>query len=504
MKSKWKTLILGGLAIAFCFTAKPSDSDSIVLYGPDGTNVLGKAGVKFLTPGPYTAYLNAARERWPLIVGSGGSYDGYLFIKSDNGILVSPSSIAVSADAVTAPSDHYTDQLTYNLASATAVGYAYWDYDNNEFDGYAAAQSQASAWVATNSTRITLHVGACVNAFLYNGSFNAYAIAQANAVCSFTIPSNHIGFAVASPQPSVPPPVGTNTPPSLPNSIENSANPCDFMPSYVWTGASSGQWFEVPVNSERIEFSARAGSLFSVISNFPTASSSLVEFNGTTNGPFTNGQSLDFSALPNGGAEQFTLVSLQTNLAPTLQIQLAFTTLTASFGAQEVPPHTATLLLERIGVGSDSLGALTNRVFQGETVRMSAITLGACNTSYQWQSNSVPLPGATNITLTLSNVLVAQSGIYSVAVSNQLGLVESESMLLVVQLPQPTLSQPLISSNQFQTMITGLTVPSTLFVESSTDLFIWQPVLTNTLTGSNYMFETPLSNGSMFYRAIVR
>ncbi len=63
--------------------------------------------------------------------------------------------------------------------------------------------------------------------------------------------------------------------------------------------------------------------------------------------------------------------------------------------------------------------------------------------SYEWQLNGVNISGATNATLTLNNLTVAQAGNYSVVVSNAVGVVTSTAVALTVaQLPNLTPYQP--------------------------------------------------------------
>ena len=72
-------------------------------------------------------------------------------------------------------------------------------------------------------------------------------------------------------------------------------------------------------------------------------------------------------------------------------------------------------------------------VTAGNTVSFSVNTIGSQPLSYQWFVNASNLPAATNATLTLTNVQLAQSGNnYSVQVSNNAGSTNSSSALLTV------------------------------------------------------------------------
>jgi hypothetical protein len=58
-------------------------------------------------------------------------------------------------------------------------------------------------------------------------------------------------------------------------------------------------------------------------------------------------------------------------------------------------------------------------------------------TSYQWQSNLVAMPGQTNETLTLSNVVAGDDASYRVVVSNATDFVISSNAVLTVTQPNP-------------------------------------------------------------------
>jgi hypothetical protein len=60
---------------------------------------------------------------------------------------------------------------------------------------------------------------------------------------------------------------------------------------------------------------------------------------------------------------------------------------------------------------------------------------GSIPLSYQWQFNGNPLAGATNSSLTLSNVLLSSAGPYSVVVTNAAGSITSSVATLTVTLP---------------------------------------------------------------------
>lgn len=67
------------------------------------------------------------------------------------------------------------------------------------------------------------------------------------------------------------------------------------------------------------------------------------------------------------------------------------------------------------------------------TVEFRVVARGTAPLGYQWLFEGAPLPGATNITLTLTNVSIGQAGHYSVSVSNAAGSDTSAAALLRVE-----------------------------------------------------------------------
>ena len=77
----------------------------------------------------------------------------------------------------------------------------------------------------------------------------------------------------------------------------------------------------------------------------------------------------------------------------------------------------------------------------GQTVVFSATVQGTEPLFYRWQFNGTNLPGATNISLLLSNVQSEQAGIYVLWVTNAAGATNSQPASLVVSpLPETFLS----------------------------------------------------------------
>jgi hypothetical protein len=88
-------------------------------------------------------------------------------------------------------------------------------------------------------------------------------------------------------------------------------------------------------------------------------------------------------------------------------------------------------------------------VNEGTTVSYNVAVVGTPPFAYQWQFNNTDIPGATNATLTLSNVVYSQAGNYDVVVSNPGGMVTSSNVVLQVNrapIADASATEPLIIS----------------------------------------------------------
>src|SRR4030095_15338845 len=74
-------------------------------------------------------------------------------------------------------------------------------------------------------------------------------------------------------------------------------------------------------------------------------------------------------------------------------------------------------------------------VFEGDSASFFVGVNVASNIFYQWRFGTSPIAGATNSSLTLSNVTLAQGGNYSVIVSNAFGGSTTSSNALLTVIP---------------------------------------------------------------------
>ncbi|HMP81646.1 MAG TPA: FG-GAP-like repeat-containing protein [Verrucomicrobiota bacterium] len=81
-------------------------------------------------------------------------------------------------------------------------------------------------------------------------------------------------------------------------------------------------------------------------------------------------------------------------------------------------------------------------VVAGGTASFTVTASGDAPLWYQWHSNNVAIANATNSTLTLTNVQLAQAGHYSVVVTNLYGTTTSSNALLIVNPSLPCVAAP--------------------------------------------------------------
>jgi hypothetical protein len=146
---------------------------------------------------------------------------------------------------------------------------------------------------------------------------------------------------------------------------------------------------------------------------------------------------------------------------------------------------------------------------QGQTnVAGSNVTFSVTATggvlSYQWKFNGSPIAGATSSTLTITNIQPANSGTYTVMVTNVAGMVTSDPAILRV-LVRPTFTNVGISGGMIHGTIS--TVAGLKYTVQATDN-LSPPITWTTLTmftgdGSDVTLSEPVGSGNRFYRIIV-
>jgi len=156
---------------------------------------------------------------------------------------------------------------------------------------------------------------------------------------------------------------------------------------------------------------------------------------------------------------------------------------------------------------------LTVTTNAGATVSFPVTVIGAAPLTYQWFNGTLPLTnntnisGATNGTLTLSNITVADSGSYWLVATNAAGSISNLMATLTVTASSPA---PVIvnGSSSFDRTLNGFAfdltanVGQTIIIETSTNLIDWQPILTNEIDSNPLHFHDPsaITNRNGFYR----
>ena len=90
---------------------------------------------------------------------------------------------------------------------------------------------------------------------------------------------------------------------------------------------------------------------------------------------------------------------------------------------------------------------ISQTALPGATVTLSVVAGGTAPLSYQWHRDGVTLGGATNATLTLSNVQSSDAGRYTVTVTNAAGSISSNGATLTINILPPAISTQPFSQN---------------------------------------------------------
>ena len=145
----------------------------------------------------------------------------------------------------------------------------------------------------------------------------------------------------------------------------------------------------------------------------------------------------------------------------------------------------------------------TQSVPVGASASLSVGAGGSPLLSYQWFSGSDGIAGATNSTLTLSNLQLANSGNYSVTVANPYGSVMSSNVLLaVLSPPSLTSSLTLLHFGAFISISWPISPPG-FVLESSATLLpgSWTPVPGSPLQSNGENLQlVPITGTNQFFR----
>jgi hypothetical protein len=138
----------------------------------------------------------------------------------------------------------------------------------------------------------------------------------------------------------------------------------------------------------------------------------------------TDGDNVSGSATTNLVLTDVTLAEAGTY---TVVVTNAAGTVTSSNAVLSIPPSPPVFTLQPTNQSD----------YVTESAQFTVAVLGNPPFTYQWLFNSTNLPGATNATLTLSDLALSQSGNYSVLVTNIYGATNSAIAVLTVNPPPP-------------------------------------------------------------------
>lgn len=113
---------------------------------------------------------------------------------------------------------------------------------------------------------------------------------------------------------------------------------------------------------------------------------------------------------------------------------------------------------------------------QGGTVQFTVVAGGTAPLLYQWKHAGTNLPGATAATYVKNNAQPEDAGIYSVTITNAIGVTASSAVTLIVQTPPMITQQPqstnvtVGSTVTFAVAATGTPAPSYQWQFNGTDI----------------------------------
>ncbi len=216
-------------------------------------------------------------------------------------------------------------------------------------------------------------------------------------------------------------------------------------------------------------------------------------------GPFTYQWRLNGAPINGAVNAGYTITSAKTNQAGSYDVLVA-NALASVFSSN------ATLTV--LPPFSISPQPLSQSVLVGNnaTLTAGAVGLGTFTGpfTFQWTFNGATLAGATNTSLSYTNLQLTNSGNYACVVGSPLGPITSTNALLTVFNPF-TVSGPTFQlGGLFQLTTTGDNGRA-YRLESSTNLIIWTPVVTNTVSGGTATFTDSGGTGIglRFYRIVL-
>jgi hypothetical protein len=161
-------------------------------------------------------------------------------------------------------------------------------------------------------------------------------------------------------------------------------------------------------------------------------------------GPFSFQWQINGTPISSATNATLTLTNVQTNQAGNYNVAVGN-------AAGSVTSATAALTVLTPPIITTAPASQT--VVAGTDVRLTVEASGPGTVSYLWNFNGTPIGGATNATLTLTNVQPIRAGNYAVTVSNAAGSTVSSNATLIVLVP-PTI----VTGPANQTVVAGASI----------------------------------------------
>jgi hypothetical protein len=143
--------------------------------------------------------------------------------------------------------------------------------------------------------------------------------------------------------------------------------------------------------------------------------------------------------------------------------------------------------------------ALAAKVTSNAT--FTVVAIGTPAPAYQWRFNGTNLANATGANYTRTNAQYADTGNYSVLITNIAGSIASSDASLSILTASPGQFQgPLVQPDGSLQLVLSGDPGATYFVQSSTNLVDWQPFTNLTLIDGTFSFNAGwVTNGSALY-----
>ncbi|MES2693040.1 MAG: immunoglobulin domain-containing protein [Verrucomicrobiota bacterium] len=119
--------------------------------------------------------------------------------------------------------------------------------------------------------------------------------------------------------------------------------------------------------------------------------------------------------------------------------------------------------------------SLANQINAGGSVTLSVTATSSVSLTYEWRRDGTAVPGATDATYIIGGVMVAQAGVYTVAVTNAAGTVVSDPIIVAVVPPGTEAAHELRSAGYLAGA--NLTVTNTLSYPGTAAALDWQTLL---------------------------